>query len=114
MPDIIITKDGIAKLLNGLKPPQGIWTRWDQTKGTKELSDAIAPILTGMFHHLLNTGNITSDWKHANVAPIFKRGAKYEAANYRPVSLTSICSQLLENVITSNPMTHLETNKSPA
>ena len=33
---------------------------------------------------------------------IFKKGEKFKASNYRPVSLTSICCKIQEHVITSN------------
>lgn len=46
----------------------------------------------------------------ANVAPIFKKGNRSTAANYRPVSLTCICSKLMEHVLASSMMTHLESH----
>ena len=36
------------------------------------------------------------------MSPVFKKGEKYNAANYRPVSLTSICCKTLEHIIVSN------------
>ena len=33
------------------------------------------------------------------MTPLFKKGSKLEAGNYRPVSLTSICSKLMEGII---------------
>ena len=39
---------------------------------------------------------------------IYKKGARHDAATYRPVSLTSMCCKLLEHVIVSNMVTHLE------
>ena len=41
------------------------------------------------------------------MAPVFKKGEKYNAANYRPVSLTSICCKTLEHIIVSNINKHL-------
>ena len=32
----------------------------------------------------------------------FKKGEKYDAANYRPVSLTCICCKTLEHILVSN------------
>ena len=45
------------------------------------------------------------DWRHANVTAIFKKGTRHDAANYRPVSL---CCKLLEHVIVSETVKHLE------
>jgi len=46
-------------------------------------------------------------WLRANITPIFKAGDRTLASNYRPVSLTSICSKILEHIIHSNIMGHL-------
>ena len=35
-------------------------------------------------------------WKTAHVAPVYKKGPKYNPENYRPISLTCICCKLLE------------------
>ena len=43
----------------------------------------------------------------ANVSPVFKKGEKYDAANYRPVSLTCICCKTLEHILVSNINKHL-------
>ena len=45
--------------------------------------------------------------EHANVSPVFKKGEKYDAANYRPVSLTCICCKTLEHILVSNINKHL-------
>ena len=55
----------------------------------------------------LAQGTVPDDWRQANVAPIFKKGEKYDAANYRPVSLTCICCKTLEHIIVSNINKHL-------
>jgi hypothetical protein len=59
---------------------------------------------------LIETGTIPKDWKHANVVPAFKKGERYKAGNYRPISLTCICCKLMEHIITSNIMKHLDSN----
>ena len=46
--------------------------------------------------------------KKAIVTPIFKTGGMDRVANYRPISLTCICSKLFEHLITKNIITHLE------
>ena len=73
----------------------------------KECSSEIAPILALIYNETLAQGTVPDDWRQANVAPIFKKGEKYDAANYRPVSLTCICCKTLEHIIVSNINKHL-------
>jgi len=42
----------------------------------------------------------------ANVVPIYKKGAKQDPANYRPISLTCIACKIMEHIIASNIMRH--------
>jgi hypothetical protein len=39
-----------------------------------------------------------------------QKGRKIKAENYRPISLTCICCKLMEHIITSNIMKHLDSN----
>ena len=73
----------------------------------KECSSEIAPILALIYYETLALGTVPDDWRQANVALIFKKGEKYDAANYRPVSLTCICCKTLEHIIVSNINKHL-------
>jgi len=56
----------------------------------------------------LDTGQVPTDWKQANIVPIFKKGDRSLPANYRPVSLTSITCKVLEHVIHSSIMSHFD------
>ena len=73
-----------------------------------ELSSVIAPALQKIFSKSLSSHQVPEDWKKAFVTPIFKKGDKDSPANYRPISLTCICSKLLEHIITKSIMSHLE------
>ena len=73
----------------------------------KECSTQISPILALIYNESLAQGNVTDDWRHANVSPVFKKGEKYDAANYRQVSLTCICCKTLEHILVSNINKHL-------
>ena len=46
----------------------------------------------------------------ANVSPIFKKGRRKVAANYRPVSLTSISCKIMEAAVRETILTHLKMN----
>ena len=56
------------------------------------------------------SGDVPSDWIHANVTPIFKKGAKSDPGNYRPISLTSIPCKLFESLIKDGITEHLSVN----
>ena len=73
----------------------------------KELVDYITIPLFIIMKKSLMTGNIPDDWKLANVSPIFKKGAKNLAENYRPISLTSISCRILEKIMKNTIMNHL-------
>ena len=64
-------------------------------------------MLALIYNESLAQGTVPDDWRQANVAPVFKKGEKYNAANYRPVSLTCICCKTLEHIIVSNINKHL-------
>ena len=49
-----------------------------------------------------------SDWKITNIVPIFKKGAKDDPTNYRPVSLTSELYKVMESLIKDSLKTFLD------
>ena len=65
----------------------------------KETADQIAPSLTMLFKKSLRLGIFPGDWKLANIVPIFKRGKRDSVENYRPISLLSAISKVLERFV---------------
>jgi hypothetical protein len=63
--------------------------------------------LTLFFQKFFNKGNLLSDWKEAQVTPLFKKGDKSSASNYGPVSLTSVVCKLMESVVRDRIIDHL-------
>ena len=110
MPEISITTSGISKLLQNLNIHKAMGPDQINAKILRELQDILAPTLEIIFNHSLNTGIVPSDWKMANITPLFKKGDRSQPNNYRPISLTSIVSKLFEHILSSNIRKHLESN----
>ena len=64
-----------------------------------KLADSIKEPLCILFNRSLDTGVVPDDWKKANVTPIFKSGQRENTCNYRPVSLTSHISKVMESIL---------------
>lgn len=54
-------------------------------------------------------GEVTTDWRNANILPLFKKGCKVNPGNYRPVSRTSMVGKLLERFLNDTIYVHLDT-----
>ena len=76
----------------------------------KNCADAISRPLKVIFEKSLVEGKIPELWRLANVTPIFKKGNRSEAQNYRPVSLTSVVCKVLEGFVRDSLMEYLARN----
>ena len=105
--DINISKEMVRKEIlklgiNKSCGPDGIHPRL-----LLELVDYVSEPLSLIFNKTILTGHLPEDWKTAYVSPIFKKGPRNRAENYRPISLTSIICKLIESIIKESIMNHL-------
>ena len=68
----------------------------------------IAPILQMLFTQSLNTSTLPEDWLTANITPVYKKGSRSIPSNCRPISLTSICSNVIEHIVFHSIMQHVQ------
>ena len=68
----------------------------------------LAAPLTYIVNLSLSTGEFPSDWKSSVICPIFKKGDKEDASNYRPISLTCAICKVMEKFVKSAVMAHLK------
>ena len=62
-----------------------------------------------IFTELLKSHVLPKDWLCANnITPIFVKGDQSSPVNYIPISLTSVCCKIMEHVIFSFIMGHLQ------
>ena len=76
----------------------------------KEVKEEISHPLFILFSESLRQGKVPTDWKYANVTPVFKKGVKSNPSNYRPISLTSVICKTLETLIRDKVVKFLEKN----
>jgi hypothetical protein len=69
----------------------------------EELATDISPLLQLIFQKSLDTGVVPDDWRIANVSPVYKKGQKTLAENYRPISLTNSMSCVSQEWPFRNP-----------
>ena len=69
-----------------------------------------AVVLASLFQQSYDTETLPSAWKLANVCAIFKKGSKADPKNYRPVSLTSLTSKVMEHIVYCHISRHLSAN----
>ena len=55
-----------------------------------------------IFKSCMKQGKFSTEWKKANVVPVYKKGDKQILNNYRPVSLLPICGKFFERLIYNN------------
>ena len=80
-------KDNTSPGVDGIPP-----------KLLKEIVEQISTTFAKLFNLSLEEGIVPSEWKEANITPLFKKASRDKPENYRPVSLTSVACKLLETL----------------
>ena len=65
----------------------------------KECAEVLAPSITAVINFSLREGVQLTNWKKANVSPIFKKGNSNLTKTYRPVSLLPVISKVHERCV---------------
>ena len=111
MPNIVFLVESIAKKLKALKAGKSGGTDELQSEMLKHLADLLAAPLAKLFKLSYTSGVLPADWKTSIVSPIFKKGARKIAANYRPVSLTCILCKVMESLVREAVIQHAITQE---
>jgi hypothetical protein len=75
---------------------------------------SLSPSLSALYNLSLSLGLVPTEWKAANVIPVFKSGKRCDVSNYRPISITSSVCKVLEKIINKTMLEFLKhTNQIP-
>ena len=77
----------------------------------RELANIVAGPVAFLLNMILASGTMSKDWKLAFVTPIYKKGSKNVAENYRPISLTSVLCKIMECFIREHVLKYLLKNR---
>ena len=106
---LFVTPEIIAKKIKKVKDNKSPGVDGIPPKLLKEIVEQISTPLAKLFNLSLEEGIVPSEWKEANITPLFKKGSRNK--NYRPVSLTSIVCKLLETLIRDHMVEFLVKHK---
>ena len=93
-----MSSEGVIKSLKGLNPSKALGHDELHPRVLKELANGLGPVFAHLFQQSLHAGEIPKEWLLADICPLFKKGDRALACNYRPVSLTYVPCKLLEHI----------------
>ena len=96
---IIFTQSGIQHLLSTLDASKARGPDRVSPYILKYCAEELSPVLQIIFTQSLTTGVLPPNWSSANICPVYKKGSRSSPCNYQPISLTPICSKIMEHII---------------
>ena len=106
--EIKVDQKGVENLLKKIQPHKAPGPDDIPNMVLKQCATHLAPAVTLLFQKSLDTGVLPKDWTDANVTPIFKKGERQSAENYRPVSLTSVPLKCVEHIVCHQMHKHFD------
>ena len=108
----LVTNAEVEKVIKSIKrskatgiddlPPPGL---------IKDAASVISVPLSHITNLSLETGNFPQQWKVAKISPLYKSGSTTNFDNYRPISVLSIVSKVIEKIVHKQLMNFLDENK---
>ena len=100
----------INNIIDSFKDSKAIRYTDAETKFIKISKSVISPFFGKLINDYFSKGVYPSCLKIAEVIPIFKKGDRKEASNYRPISTLSQFDKILEKLIYSRIINFIEIN----
>ena len=108
--ELVLTQDDILEAISEIKldsapRPDGI-----PAVLLKRCASSLSVPIHLLWTESMSTGVVPNFYKTGYVSPLFKKGSRCNAANYRPVTLTSHGVKVYERVVRKHMVQHLESN----
>lgn len=105
-----VTELDVESIILGLRTDCATGYDCIPSKIIKGARKVLVPIVTHVCNLCISAGVFPKTFKKALVHPIHKSGCKDDVNNYRPISILSAMSKILERVLNKNLISFLESN----
>ena len=96
---IIVTPEEVRDTLKSLPIGKAAGPDLINNRLLKTLAQPLALPLSDLFKLSLSSGSVPNIWKEANVSQFHKKNDPSDVSNYRPISLLSTVSKVLEKIV---------------
>ena len=107
---IIFKPNDVRRILQKLKPDKASGPDQISTRVLKECSAELAGPLCRLFHLCYSCGVFPNQWKTASVTPVHKKDSRADPSKYRPISLLSVVSKVMEAAVQKQLQNYLLRN----
>lgn len=104
------TEDQISKIMSAQQPKLSCGIDSINNKLVKNFHKELANPMTKIINKSIQESKVPKMYKIGRLIPLFKKGNQADCGNYRPVSLLSSLSKILEKVISGQMMHYLNTH----
>ena len=105
--DITVYEDSVRRKLKAIKPNKSAGPDDIAPKLLKLAEPAIVSPLTGLFSFCAHLGETFTDWKKARLISVYKKDDEADTNNYRPISLLSVPSKIMESCVSESVVRHV-------
>ena len=105
-----ITPADLLEAAKTLKPKCSFGADFISSKLLKNALPTLVKPICHLFNLSIHTGYIPPEFKIARVIPIYKSDSRHSYNNYRPISLLSSLSKLLEKIVAKQMMGYITKN----
>ena len=100
----------ISNILSGLKRTSAPGHDGITLSDLLNIKDIIIEVVVNLVNNILSSGKFPSELKIVKICPIHKNGPKFQMTNYRPISLVSVFSKIIENVMKIRMLSFISSN----
>ena len=97
--DLTFTANQVLAVLSSLDVNKASGPDEIPARILKETAHKIDPSLGDLFNKLLSLCSFPTEWKLANIVPVYKKDNKEYVKNYQPISLLCLVSKVMEHCL---------------